>query len=225
MVTSRRCGSGCFSGRRPSENSQPIGSRRKTSRSWSRQTFCRSWSSRRSGDQNSRAARRSRRRQRLDPEAGLSLLDEERLPQSHREPSDRGPGRGPLGLAGLRSGTFRRLASRGSPPGRSCRARWPTGPGRPAAGIRTLALRLARERARRPRSPRRRLELASSTSTRRRRFRRAGRPRRGEKSPAVEVLGQHRLDGSRGLDRGEHERSRRRLEESQLQEHGRKRRL
>ena len=48
------------------------------------------------------------RHQRLDPEAGLSFLDEKRLPQSHRKPSHRGPGRGPLGLAGLRSHTFRR---------------------------------------------------------------------------------------------------------------------
>ena len=161
------------------------------------------------------------RHQRLDPEAGLSLLDEERLPQSHREPSHRGPGRGPLGLAGLRSRSFRRSGPEDRrPDGIPVLACRPRPGGQPLesnlhAGLPSSAhVDLSRHG--------RRLEPVFDVDVdRRRRFRRAGRPRPGEKSQGVEVLGQHALDGSRGLDRGEHERPRRRLEEGQVQEHGR----
>ena len=103
MFTSRRCGSGCLSGRRPRENSQPIGSSRKTSRSWSRQTFCRSCKQPPLGRPEPGGGVLQERREGSDPEARFPLLDEEGLAQPDGELLERGPGRSPLAEPGLRT--------------------------------------------------------------------------------------------------------------------------
>ena len=217
MFTSRRCGSGCLSGAGPARAaSRSARAGRPRARGRGRRFAGRGAAAARAT--RTRSGAPAERRERLDPEAGLALLDEERLSQSDREPSDRGPGRGPLGLARLRPGVHRRprpedrrsdrVAVLGGRP-RCAASRWNRAPtqARPPAWSSAPV-------------PSGRDSNSPADIDRGRRRRRAGRPRPGEEGRAVDVPGQHRLDRSRAFDRREHDRPRRRLEKRQLEEHG-----
>ena len=161
-------------------------------------------------------------RQRRDPEAGLALLDEERLLQSHREPSDRRPGRGPLGLTRVRPGPHRR------PRPEDRRA-----DGIPALGGRPRPRRQPMESGTHPGVPRpTSVDAAaggSDPSARldgHLRFRRAGRPGRGEEGPRRRGPGPappRSWPGTRSP--GRQSDRRRWLEARQLEEHRRERRV
>ena len=210
-----------FERRRPRENSQPIGSSRKTSRSWSRQTFCRSCKSRLSGDQNPAAAFSRSGASASDPKAGFPLLDEEGLAKPDGELLERGPGRSPLAEPGLRTRPTGRPRPEDRRPDVVAALGGPTGPVRHPGGTDAIPASY----------PHSRFAGIGSGETfkpavgddRGARVRRAGGPGRGEDRAAVDVTGQHRLDGGGRLDRREDGRPQCRLEGRQLEEPRRER--
>ena len=195
MFTSRRCGNGCFKGAGPRKTASPT-ARGGTPRARGRD--------RRFGGRKAAASRATRIRGRPGGAGGSAprprgwILPSGRRAPSAIAPQVVGSRRGPQPARPVPPPVRHSppLESRGSPPGRNCRARWPTAPGRPALGIDPAPTACPRART---------SDLLatgggsnpSSTSGRGRRFRRAGRPRPGEESPAVDVPGQHRLDRSR----------------------------
>ncbi len=162
------------------------------------------------------------RHERLDPEAGLTLLHEERLPQPHGKLPQRCAGRGPRSLVGLRPGPVcqprpqnRRadgIAARGGGPGQRSQALF-ADPRRGRLLERLVILDCFHRSFD--------LTVCAVFAGRRRRLRRARRPRAGEQGLPVEVPCQHRFDGNRGFDRREHDRPRGGVKASQLEKHRR----
>ena len=144
-------------------------------------------------------------RQGPDPEAGLPFLHEQGLAKPDREPIERGPGRCPLGLSGVRSG----LPGRSRPEDRRPDVVPPLArrPG-PFGHFQRMTIGPAPHRS--PARVRPDPESAGPIEPARRggRLGCAGRPGRGQECLAVNVPGQDGLDRTDRLDRGEDRRPR-----------------